>query len=118
MTVKTTAKTASGRYDGLLKSKEYKTIKQDLLDQLDADGTTGEYYVDLVGDYMSLWINKTLLQADIRDRGVSVFYNNGGGQSGRKKNDSVADLIKTNSQMLKLLEALHIKPAGGVDDEL
>lgn len=34
-------------------------IRQDLLDQLESDGTVGEYYIDLVGDYMSMWDTKT-----------------------------------------------------------
>ena len=30
-------------------------IKNDLLDQLERDGVVGEFYVDLVNDYMALW---------------------------------------------------------------
>ena len=96
-------------------------IEQDLLDQLERNGTVGEYYTDLVADYMSLWRTKELLYKDIRDRGVSVLYNNGGGQSGFKKNDSVDQVLKVNAQMLKILDAIGIKPSTssvGDDDEL
>lgn len=96
-------------------------IEQDLLDQLERNGTVGEYYTDLVADYMSLWQTKEMLYKDIDGRGVSVVYNNGGGQSGFKKNDSVDQVLKVNAQMLKILDALGIKPSTssvGDDDEL
>ena len=92
-----------------LLSDSYEKIKQDLLDQLDRNGTTGEYYVDLVNDYMNLWVTKCLLTDDIQRRGVNVKYNNGGGQTGMKKNDSVEQLLKVNAQMLRLLADLGIK---------
>lgn len=96
-----------------------KKIKKDLLDQLDRSGTVGQYYLDLINDYMNLWKTKTLLQKDVDDRGVSVEYNNGGGQQGFKKNDSVEQMIKVNQQMLKILDYLDIKPSkqdGVIDD--
>ncbi len=102
-----------------LESKEYQEIQSDLLDQLERNGTTGKYYFDLVSDYMDLWVTKSLLVDDIQQRGVTVLYNNGGGQKGRKKNDSVEQRIKVNAQMLKLLSELGIKPVqlDGDDDE-
>ncbi|KJF26088.1 RNA polymerase sigma 70 [Clostridium aceticum] len=94
-------------------------MKQDLLDQLERTGTVGKYYTDLVNDYMDMWVTKCLLVDDIQQRGVNIKYNNGGGQSGVKKNDSIEQRIKVNAQMLKLLSELGIKPAqtGGEDDE-
>lgn len=103
------------------KSIEYIDIKKDLLDQLDRNGIYGKQFKDLVNDYMSLWIVKSLLIDDIKSRGVSIKWNNGGGQSGFKKNDSIAELNKTNAQMLKLLNELGIKATvadSGDDDEL
>lgn len=105
----------------LLNSELYLEIKTDLLDQLERNGTVGKYYTDLVCDYMDLWVTKSLLVEDIQERGVSVEYNNGGGQSGMKKNDSVEQRIKVNAQMLKLLSELGIKPTqtgGDGDDEM
>lgn len=99
----------------------YKNIKKDLLEQLERNGTIGEYYIDLVKDYMDMWITKTLLIKDIQERGVSVKWDNGGGQKGVKKNDSVDQLLKVNAQMLKLLSELGIKPAqagGEMDEEM
>lgn len=105
----------------LKRTKLYKDIKKDLLDQLDRNGIYGKQFKDLVEDYMSLWIIKTMLIKDIDERGVSVKYNHGGGQSGYKKNDSIAELNKTNAQMLKLLNELGIKATvadSGDDDDL
>ena len=50
-------------------------------------------------------------------------YNNGGGQSGMKKNEAVEMFNKTNAQMLKLLAELGLKAntmlgGGDFDDEL
>jgi P27 family predicted phage terminase small subunit len=106
-----------------LKSNLYAELKKDLLDQLDRNGTIGKYYIDLVGDYMDMWVTKSLLVDDIQQRGVLVKYDNGGGQKGKKKNDSVEQMIKVNGQMLKLLSELGIKPSqsdgdGNEDEEM
>ena len=100
-------------------SEKYDEIRRDLLDQLERNGTCGKYYTDLVEDYMSFWVDKQLVTDDIQARGVVVTYNNGGGQSGKKRNDSIADKIKVNVQMLNILNALGIKPApaDGDDDD-
>ena len=102
-----------------LESEKYDEIRRDLLDQLERNGTCGKYYTDLIEDYMSFWVDKQLLTDDIQARGVVVTYNNGGGQSGKKRNDSIADKIKVNVQMLNILNALGIKPApaDGDDDD-
>lgn len=103
----------------LKESEKYEAIRKDLLDQLDRNGIYGKQFKDLVEDYMSLWIVKNLLIDDIKSRGVSIKWNNGGGQNGYKKNDSVGELNKTNAQMLKLLNELGIKAtvAGSGDDD-
>lgn len=108
------------QYNLYVTSDAYQNIKQDLLNQLERNGTFGKYYKDLVDDYMDMWVTKCLLVEDIRTRGVSVKYNNGGGQSGFKKNDSVDQRMKINAQMLRLLAELDIKPSqdGGEEDDL
>jgi phage terminase small subunit len=106
-------------YDEYTKSEEYQNIKKDLLDQLDRNGTVGQFYIDLVNDYMGMWVTKKLLNDDIYRKGIKVKYNNGGGQTGWKKNDSIDQARQVNVQMLKLLSELGIKPSsGGEDDEL
>lgn len=96
-------------------------IEQDLRDQLERNGTTGEYYADLVRDYMCLWDTKNKLNADIASRGVVVEYISNNGTGNMKKNDSVSEVVKVNNQMIKLLEAMGINPAqagGGGGDEM
>lgn len=93
-----------------LDSPEYEAIKSDLLDQLDRNGTTGEYYKDLVNDYMSLWVTKCLAIQDVKQRGVNIKWQNGATQHGYRKNDSVDMQIRVNGQMLNLIRALGIEP--------
>ncbi len=90
-----------------------KEIKKDLFDQLERNGTFGRFFEDLIEDYMKLWDTKNKLLEDIERRGVSVSYDNGGGQKGVKKNDSVDQVIRVNAQMLKILDNLSIKPSSG-----
>ena len=98
-------------------------IKNDLINQLERNGVFGRHYLDLINDYMALWDIKNKLIKDIRQRGVSVrweTYNRDGEivQSGYKKNDSIAELNKTNGQMLKILNELGLKAsASGAGDD-
>lgn len=93
------------------------TIKQDLLDQLERNGTAGAYYVDLIDDYMEMWDTKNKLTEDIRTRGVTVEIVTSAGSNPRK-NDSIGEMVKLNAQMLKLLDCLGVHPTqnGGDDD--
>ncbi|MDD6216814.1 MAG: P27 family phage terminase small subunit [Roseburia sp.] len=104
------------------KSGKPKKIKESLIEELERNGNVKDYYTSLVDDYITMWISKELLKQDIEERGVRVYYDNGGGQKGYKKNDSVEQLVKINAQMLKLLSELNIKPSndlvGDDDDEL
>ena len=95
----------------------YKEIRKDLIEQLERNGTVGKYYEDLVDDYMRMWITKNLLIDDITGRGGTVRYDNGGGQSGMKKNESVDQLIRINAQKLKLLDSIGIKPSQSEGDD-
>lgn len=88
-------------------------IKYDLLDQLERNGTCGKYYIDLVEDYMSLWLTKNMLIEDIMERGATVSYKNGENQYGTKKNESIDQVLKVSQQMIKILDALGIKPTQG-----
>ena len=104
---------ANSKTKKYLESSLFEEIKTDLVDQLERNGTTGKYYIDLINDYMDMWVTKSLLVDDIQQRGVTVTYDNGGGQRGAKKNDSIEQRIKVNAQMLKLLNELGIKPTQG-----
>src|SRR5690554_4674329 len=97
----------------MAKSKKSQ-IKHDLIDQLERQNIYGQHYLDLVNDYMSLWDIKNKLIKDIKERGVSIRWetcNRDGEvvQSGYKKNESIAELNKTNTQMLKILSELGLK---------
>ncbi len=105
----------------MAKKVSRKRIKEDLLDQLERNGTVGSYYRDLVDDYMELWDAKSLLAKDIRGRGVVVEYTSNNGTVNKKKNESLGELVKVNDRMVKLLDALGITPAqaeGDEDDEM
>lgn len=104
----------------IIRTKKYKDIRKDLHDQLDMNGTVGSHYTDLVDDYMDMYVTKCLLVKDIQERGVIIYYNNGGGQCGTRKNDSIEQRLKVNRQMLTLLSELGLKPSqvGGEDDDL
>ena len=107
--------------ESLSNCTDYEAIRSDLLEQLNSRGSPGRFFTDLVEDYMDLWITKNMLLDDIKSRGVTVRYNNGGGQSGYKKNDSIEQVLKVNMQMLRILDKLGLKPsmAAGEDyDEL
>lgn len=93
----------------IMESELYKEIRKDLINQLDANGTVGKHFKDLVDDYMELWMTKCMLVDDIHKRGINVKYNNGGGQKGMQDNKSIEKLIKVNSQMISLLDKLGIK---------
>jgi len=58
---------------------------------------------------MALWEVKNKLIKDIKEKGVTIKYQNGENQWGYKKNDSVRELTNVNNQMLKLLDALGLK---------
>lgn len=94
-----------------------KAIEQDLLDQLERNGTYGGHYLDLVRVYLALWDIKNELIKDIKERGVAVKYQNGPNQWGHKKNESISELNKTNAQMLKILRELGLKPRDKAGDE-
>lgn len=113
----------SAEVKAILRTKLYKEIRQDLKDQLEASGVYGKAYDDMIEDYMAMYVTKTLLAEDVQKRGVIVPYDNGGGQKGYKKNESVDMFNKTNTQMLKLLSELGLKAnamngGGDFEDEL
>lgn len=95
----------------------FENIRKSLLQQLARNGTTEAHYEDLVFDYLKMWKVKNDLIDDIEKRGVQVKYQNGKDQHGYKKNDSIAELMKCNAQMLKILSELGLKAVVEVDDD-
>lgn len=86
-------------------------IQQGLLDRLREQQNDGPYFLNLVDDYMAFWDIKNGLIQDVQKRGVMVKWENGEKQSGHKKNDSISELIRVNTQMMKILQQLNIKAA-------
>lgn len=103
--------------ESIRRTKTYKKIKASLVDQLERSGNDTPYYLDLVNDYMKMYVVKELANADIVEHGTSVEWRNSETSYGRKKNDSVDQILKTNQQMLKLLDMLGIKPEEGAQDD-
>lgn len=93
-----------------------KKIREDLMAQLERNGTTGAFYTDLVRDYMTMQKTKDLLARDIKERGVVVEHETASGRTTQKKNESVEQMNKVNAQMLKILEALGIRPDRSIAD--
>lgn len=91
------------------RTKKYKELRDGLREQLEFSQKNSKQNLDLVEDYMSFWLTKEMLQEDIEKRGVSVESYNAKGQSIIKKNDSIAELVKVNAQMLKILQHLNIE---------
>lgn len=106
------------------KSKQFKEIQESLIEELRKNGNDSKFFIDLVKDYMSLWVIKNRLIDDIDERGVVSKYQNGEKQWGYKRNDSVGELNKVSAQMLKILTQLKIQPkviesiSDDSDDEL
>ena len=98
------------------KTKAYKTIRKSLLDQLERGGNDLPHFTDLVEDYMKMYVIKELANDDILERGTYVEWRNSETQYGSKQNDSVDQILKTNQQMIKLLDKLGISPDAGMDD--
>ena len=87
-----------------------KDIEAAIVDQLkDKKLYKYAHYRNLVNDYMKFWDIKNMLQEDIESRGVAILWQNSETQKGYRKNDSVSELIKVNTQMLKILFDLGIR---------
>lgn len=103
------------------RTRQRNKIKNDLLDQL-GENKNNSHYRELIEDYLFMWDMMQELKIDIKERGVSVFWQNSEHQKGYKKNDSVREMTTVNNQMLKILNDLGLKPSkaeeADEDDEI
>ena len=90
-------------------------LRQDLTDQCERAGLVGGQYTDLIGDYLRLVTIKRSLLADIKKRGAKVETTDRFGITTVRSNESIADALKVNAQMLKILDFLGAELAGGSD---
>ena len=99
------------------RTKKYRWIRSSLLEQLSRSDNDQPQFVDMVEDYMSMYVTKELCKDDIAERGVTIVGIGSTGQTVTKKNEAVDSLLKVNQQMIKLLDMLGIKPDTGSGDE-
>lgn len=106
-------------WDTIHRTKPYKELRESLLEQLVQDGKNTPQNIDLIGTYMSFWVTVERLKWDIQERGVTVETYTARGDVNYKKNDSMAEMVKINGQMLRILQQLNIQAIiSGEDDEL
>lgn len=120
------AKNTENKASAYKRTKAYRDLKRDMLDDLESRGLVERQYVDKVEEYMDLWCWLKMLNEDVVTRGVFVEYSNGATQKGTTENKSLSIATRVSSQMLNIWAALGFreqatssKPqSGGEDDEL
>lgn len=100
-----------------MKKQEKVDIENDIKRQLDNLSKFGKFYDDLVNEYIYLITVREKLKTDIRKKGVRYTFTNGNGKEQEKPNESIANLIKVEQIMLKIVNDLGInqsllKPPG------
>ena len=91
-------------------TKAYKTLRQSLLESLEARGLVEDVYRDKVDEYMDLWRQRMELREDIRERGVAVMDAKRGMMV---ENRSVSLEVQVSKQMLAIFTSLGLSPQGG-----
>lgn len=86
-----------------------KQVRESLLEQLRLQNKTSEFYGDLVNDYVKYWNLKNKLITDINKKGLRYKTMNGNGIEVEKPNESVTNLPKITTAMLKILNDLNLK---------
>lgn len=99
------------------------SIKEDLQSQLISQNKFGKQFEDMIDDYIYLVELKEMLQHDIDLNGIRYKTTGGNGFKTYKPNESCERLLKTNAQMLKILQDLELKspdegPKEGEGDDL
>ena len=84
----------------------YGPLKKRLMENLAARGLVEAVYVDKVEEYMCLWEIARRFEADIRERGVTVYDEK---REMDVENRSCSLLIQTSRQMLAIFAALGFK---------
>lgn len=83
-------------------------IRDDLQAQLRSQEKNGKYYDDLVNDYIYYLELRTKLKKDIRDKGLRYKTTNAAGKEIEKSNESIVNITKVTSLMLKILSELKL----------
>ena len=77
----------------------------------------GKQFDDMVEDYLFFAKLKETLQYDIAVNGIRLDVRTGNGYIAQKDNKSIDSLLKTNQQMLKILQELDLKAPNEGDSE-
>lgn len=88
------------------KSRAYRELKSGLEANLEARGLVEPMYSDMLKHYLDLWLQFQSLQADITERGVTVWDAKRGMMV---ENRSVSLEIQVSRQMLNIYTALGFK---------
>lgn len=97
-------------------------LRKTLLSNLAARGLVEPIYDDMVDDYIELWIQRAKLDADILERGVTVYD---GKRDMMVDNICVSRRVQVSHQMLAIYrdlgfrdQAVKARAPDGEDDEL
>ena len=91
-------------------NEKYIELEKELTEQLITNNNYNKVTKELLDKYIKYTKMEDDLIKDVDKRGVNVKWNNGGGQKGVKRNDSIQESVKVNAQRLKILDKLGIKP--------
>lgn len=84
-------------------------IKEDLMKQLESQEKFGKHFEDMIDDYIEFVEIKEKLQYDIKINGIRYQNTSGNGFTTFRPNESITNLTKINTQMLKILQVLNLK---------
>lgn len=104
------------RLNKMIKDKT-ESIREDLKNQLISQGKFGKQFDDMIEDYLYLVELKEKLKYDIDENGIRYENTGGNGFTTFKPNESCERLLKTNAQMLKILQDLDLKAPDEGGDE-
>lgn len=121
---------ADGKKKDWSRTRAYREMREQMVEDLKAAGIYNAYFLDKVDRFMSLWVRGKELEDDLAERGIRVEYHNGT-QSGLTENKSLGQLMKIYDRMDELHRQLGYQEivkagkqaaarssAGGEDDEL
>lgn len=108
--------------ESLALKRKANALRKSMEASLAARGRTEQIYSDMVGDYLELWWTRAELEADIRERGVTVMDEKRGLPV---ENCSVSARVRVSAQMGKMYKAMGFQELAvknqapdGEDDEL
>ena len=96
--------------------KQREKIRQSLIDQLKAKGASIEAYINMIDDYMTMWDEKEMLKADMKEKGLRYTVISGNGFETDRDNASFKVFPLVNKQMLMLLKQMGLTTKDAIED--